>query len=1476
MPLPASTAIRQITRPIHIILDKIIANSSANAFTDPQTQARLVQVIDGLLVAEAPQARLVPKRVRETLIARIVEDTFGGAAGAAAVGVAGLAPLASDLMRDPSLGLPEDEQLAELGLRGLTVKLASGVAESQGIATLRQKLGERIAIEPFPSLPGVLTVKLTGEDKPLASEAWEAARQLAATGQFEYAEPNFAIPAVADPEAPGLLSLGPGAWDRNHPSTAASFEWSLDRIHAKAIWSQSKGEGVVVGHIDTGYTLHPELKPNLDRNRDFDFWDGDADAQDPLKQSFLDRLRAFLVLNPGHGTGTGSVIVSPVGKQPTTRGQAWVSGTAPKATLIPYRATPSVVIVPGGSQDEVARAIVASADAGVDVISMSLGSPWDSALLRTAVEHALKAGVIVCAAAGNIVAEIVQGDRVTYPAKYAGVVAVAGCDFDYAPWSRSCRGLEVDITAPGTDVWRAVATNDLNNAVVERGSGTSFAVATVAGVAACWIGRHGGRQALRQHYGSPRLIPAAFLLSLTRHTKIPLASGDPLQFGGGVLDVNTLANLPLPSVQDVTASIPSLTPQIPTNLSSLEAIAPAEANPATIESLFQAATGMSPQTLTGDELKEFSTHLASQPFLLAKWWDALIALTQSTSGVAALQSTGASPVSHDSIGKTAAFGLSASLAGKIQATVGASETAAMELSSTPPPPPIAPATPSPSVPQPLKQVVVYTMHEYEQDEAVNNMSPTVAGKEQRTPVERTNSFVMGEATESEIAAMRQQGLFVEEVNKAPSLRLPQPPGLTPSALFAVEDLDVPQRFLLRLKGPMLESRRAQLETYHIKVMEALPGNYYRVETSPAHADDATVLDFVSEIFPEREVTSGEVQMSGPAGPRPFAAVKVFAAAPAAPGAALPQVPYDLWLKLGVDSAAIAALLTQNGHIVEGAAGRKVRVLLTPGSAEEQSIELMPEVEKMEPFVMPELHNDRSRRLIGLSPSGMPPTPFPWTGRGQIIAIADTGIDPNHPDFQGRLHTIVGLGRPGQTDDPHGHGTHVAGSALGDGAASAGTLAGTAPDAKLYFQSILGPATLTNPFPLSGLPVALSALFDPPYLAGARIHSNSWGAFATSFYRLSSREVDDFVHEHRDMLIVISAGNDGTTRAPLPPGQRRSGNGFVDWYSLGAPATSKNALTVGASQSDITVGGFASLTYNAVWPNKFPLGNVSGDIAAQTVSGAPNEIAGFSSRGPADSLQIKPDVVAPGTDIASAKSSLAPSHHFSGPYAGNALYAHMCGTSMAAPLVSGCAAAVREYFVAERAHQPSAALLKATLINGTDELGGAHSTAAPGGFPNGHQGFGRINMQMTLPHPQFVPFELFFHDNWQTPATHLTINDRQRFEFDLPAGQPWLRLCLTYTDLPGDSVQNKLLLLLHHVPSNTKHAGNDGQLAQLAPFLPSPDRKNDVSIIRLNSPPAGRYVIQVSPANMPFGGAQDFALVISAPTLGGVQTNPFNQ
>jgi hypothetical protein len=200
---------------------------------------------------------------------------------------------------------------------------------------------------------------------------------------------------------------------------------------------------------------------------------------------------------------------------------------------------------------------------------------------------------------------------------------------------------------------------------------------------------------------------------------------------------------------------------------------------------------------------------------------------------------------------------------------------------------------------------------------------------------------------------------------------------------------------------------------------------------------------------------------------------------------------------------------------------------------------------------------------------------------------------------------------------------------------------------------------------------------------------------------------------------------------------------------------------------------------------------------------------------------------------------------------------MGGTSMAAPLASGCAALVREYFVTTRNHQPSAALLKAALINGTTWLSGADSTAAAVGTPNYHQGFGRINLTDTIPNPARPQMEVRFVDDWQVPAQSFTVTgQRKRYQFSIAAPAGPLRICLAYTDLPMRALQNDLNLFLQ-LPSGQKMFGN----TQVSDSLHIPDPANNVEIIRIDNPAPGQYLIQIAATNL-LKGPQDFALVVT--------------
>jgi hypothetical protein len=200
---------------------------------------------------------------------------------------------------------------------------------------------------------------------------------------------------------------------------------------------------------------------------------------------------------------------------------------------------------------------------------------------------------------------------------------------------------------------------------------------------------------------------------------------------------------------------------------------------------------------------------------------------------------------------------------------------------------------------------------------------------------------------------------------------------------------------------------------------------------------------------------------------------------------------------------------------------------------------------------------------------------------------------------------------------------------------------------------------------------------------------------------------------------------------------------------------------------------------------------------------------------------------------------------------------MGGTSMSAPLVAGCAALVREFYRTQRNHHPSAALLKATLINSTRWLAAADSQAEYNTNPNFHQGFGGLYMPWAIPNANVPSMVLEYVDNWQLPAEHLSFNGaRKRYQFHVNAGTP-LRICLTWTDPPGRALQHNLNLFLQHLAASTKWIGNVDLPLKISPT----DPENNVEIIRLDHPAAGDYMIQISAINL-LHGPQDFALVVT--------------
>ncbi|MFE3553445.1 S8 family serine peptidase [Streptomyces sp. NPDC059193] len=489
-----------------------------------------------------------------------------------------------------------------------------------------------------------------------------------------------------------------------------------------------------------------------------------------------------------------------------------------------------------------------------------------------------------------------------------------------------------------------------------------------------------------------------------------------------------------------------------------------------------------------------------------------------------------------------------------------------------------------------------------------------------------------------------------------------------------------------------------------------------------------------------------------------------------------------------------------------------------------------------------LHNDVASRImrapVRLRAPGRLDT---YRGEGQIIAIADTGLDTGDlrtmsPAFAGRIDQLFAWGRknPDRTDDPHGHGTHVAGSALGSyRTPTGGWVNGTAPEARLVMQSTATQAGGVH------IPDDITEFFQQAYDAGARIHSNLWGfAFhgQQDPYTDDARNIDRFVQDHPGVVILVAAGNAGTDA---------NGDGVVDSSSIIGPAACKNCITVGASESIRN----NSITWGGKSPLSFPVQPLRGDAIADSSRG----MSATSSRGPTREGRIKPDVVAPGTSILSVHSRNAQHRHVADGVSADPNLTYMSGTSRATPLTAGSTAVLREILVKSNHPNPSAALIKGVLINGARPLTGQYNPSETGATPNNNSGFGRVDLQRSAEAVYADATDSGFHDHVQG----LRRGDSYRMNVEIPRNRPrgsTLKATLVWTDPPGPDLMSDLDLRIHQPGKAKARNGNSGMSARY-------DRVNNVEQVTWTNPPRGTLEIKVA-AHRVHGNTQPFALVWS--------------
>lgn len=430
---------------------------------------------------------------------------------------------------------------------GLIALIAPGEEDAAAALAAAKEVARRAlpgawVVEPLGAHSrDYLLRRRSGRDLALGC-AFDLARELRADREVASADPALTTPGLEPTPALRGKFGGPtrtlaGGGGKPLPCAENDPAWSLKAARITDAWAAhpTRGEGILVGHPDTGYTRHFAIwsndpaKNRLLIDEGIDYIDDDGDGEDELQTD--------PGLFPGHGTGTASVIMAtegPVG----SRAQSLAGGAAPKAKLVPMRVTRTVILL---HYDNLAKALHRAGDEGYHVVSISLGGPVSVDYLERAVDYAISRGVIVHAAAGN------RWPFVAWPAHYDQVIAVAASNCEDRIWSASARGDAVDITAPGESVWRARA-NQPGSADddVHPGAGTSFAVATTAGACCLWLAHH-GRDALIGRYGAKNLA-AVFGEVLVNHGYRLPQSGqwDTDKHGVGILDAKALLEAPLP------------------------------------------------------------------------------------------------------------------------------------------------------------------------------------------------------------------------------------------------------------------------------------------------------------------------------------------------------------------------------------------------------------------------------------------------------------------------------------------------------------------------------------------------------------------------------------------------------------------------------------------------------------------------------------------------------------------------------------------------------------------------------------------------------------------------------------------------------------------------------------------------------------------------------------------------------------------
>lgn len=610
----------------------------------------------------------------------------------------------------------------------------------------------------------------------------------------------------------------------------------------------------------------------------------------------------------------------------------------------------------------------------------------------------------------------------------------------------------------------------------------------------------------------------------------------------------------------------------------------------------------------------------------------------------------------------------------------------------------------------------------------------------------------------------------------------------------------PGSYVVQARGAVDDRFRAVLRGAGAEFVSYVPNNAYLVRASAAVAEQLKRAPHVQSVLPFEPFYKLDMQLL------PFAVRQE-------------PLPAGRWLNLvvfaGMQEKALADLRAL-GAVVQGQQRFPFGQVVTIAPPADSLVALaqMPAVQNIEAYQKPVLLNDLSRVRLGVSTDTTTPSPAGnWlnlTGLGATVGIVGSGLELSHPLLAGR--TYVDGNSP--ASDVNGHETFMGGVIAGidgpaptatNGSISGASYRGMAPGAILYPMSLFvgGFTNFAHEFLITNSSTA----------SNIYIVNNSWG-YPIPAYDIYSAIYDEAVRDSnpartndQPMTHVFAAGNSG--------GGNSGGLGGAPG-SIVSPGTGKNVITVGALEQ-----------FRLLVSTNDPLSIARTDSDDQVLDISSRGNVGVGLEGP--SGRLKPDLVAPGAYVVSARAATSTNVTDADNQLGSSQFRYESGSSVAAAKVSGLLALMQQYFGATYTRTNKPALNKALLINRARTAGPAYDVA-----PNNlvsHQGWGLPSLSNTLP----TAAAFGFPTNTAPTATarivaieescyitnRLASGQYHAFDVTVPGSAAsstnTLRITLAWTDPPGNPVAStKLVNDLDLYITNTVVNGREFEGNNIAP------------------------------------------------------------